>query len=82
MCNLDLIITIDTSIAHLAGGLGLETWVPLPQLADWRYGKERDTSYWYEGTHLFRQTKTDHWYDVLERIHAKLKTRIQQKKNK
>ena len=82
MCNLDLVITIDTSIAHLAGGLGLETWVPLPQLADWRYGKERDTSYWYEGTHLFRQTKTDHWYDVLERIHAKLKTRIQQKKNK
>ena len=74
--TLDLVITIDTSIAHLAGGLGLETWVPLPTLADWRYGLVRDTSYWYEGTHLFRQTKTDHWGDVVERMHAKLKGRL------
>lgn len=80
MCNLDLIITIDTSIAHLAGGLGLETWVPLPKLADWRYGKERDTSYWYEGTQLFRQTKADHWHDVLDRMHTQLKARIQKNK--
>lgn len=77
MCNLDLVISIDTSIAHLAGGLGLETWVPLPELADWRYGKERDTSYWYEDTHLFRQTKADHWHDVIDRIHTKLKNRVQ-----
>lgn len=55
--NLDLVITCDTSIAHLAGALGARTWLALDAAADWRWLAERDDSPWYPTMRLFRQPK-------------------------
>ena len=55
MKNLDLMITVDTSVAHLAGGLGIPVWLLLPYSADWRWMLDRDDSPWYPTMQLFRQ---------------------------
>ena len=67
---LDLVITVDTSVAHLAGALGRPTWVLLPYLPDWRWLLDRDDSPWYPTMRLFRQTKHKQWPEVFERIAA------------
>jgi hypothetical protein len=72
MMNLDLIITSDTSIAHLAGGLGVPVWVTLPFVADWRWLLERGDSPWYPTMRLFRQKTTGDWAGVFEEICAAL----------
>ena len=54
---LDLVITVDTSVAHLAGALGRPTWILLPCTPDWRWLLDRDDSPWYPGARLFRQTR-------------------------
>ncbi|TDR31487.1 tetratricopeptide repeat protein [Hydromonas duriensis] len=74
--NLDLVITVCTSVSHLAGGMGVETWVPLMKRADWRHGREREHSLWYEGTRYFRQSKVHDWQDVVSRMHAALHERV------
>ena len=53
---LDLVITVDTSVAHLAGASGRPTWILLPYTPDWRWLLDRDDSPWYPGARLFRQT--------------------------
>lgn len=68
LSQLDLLITIDTSMAHLAGGLGLPTWVMLPHRADWRWLLDRDDSPWYPSLRLFRQSVQGQWKDVVERL--------------
>jgi Tfp pilus assembly protein PilF len=68
MMNLDLIITVDTSIAHLAGALGRPTWVLLPQVAEWRWMVGRSDTPWYPTMQLFRQTEIKKWDDVLEQL--------------
>ena len=73
MMNLDLIITIDTSLAHLAGALGLKVWIPLCWDADWRWGEDDETSYWYPDVRLFRQTKAGDWNPVIKKIAKELK---------
>lgn len=78
MSTLDLVLTIDTSVAHAAGGLGIETWVPLPAKPDWRYGLHRDVSYWYDKTRHFRQTKKDFWHNVLDQMHDELRVKASQ----
>ena len=55
LVNLDLLISSDTAIVHLAGALGVETWVPLNTPADWRWGLEGDTTPSYPSLRLFRQ---------------------------
>ena len=55
MTYLDLVISVDTSVAHLAGALGLPTWLVLQQVPDWRWMTERPDSPWYPGMKLFRQ---------------------------
>jgi tetratricopeptide (TPR) repeat protein len=72
MKHLDLVITCDTAVAHLAGGLGVPVWVPLPAAADWRWLLGRDDSPWYPTLRLFRQTRLGDWAEVFERIAVEL----------
>ena len=70
--NLDLVITIDTSIAHLAGALGKPVWVLLHYDADWRWLLGRSDSPWYPTMRLFRQAKPGDWQPVVESVAARL----------
>ena len=78
VANLDLVITIDTSIAHLAGGMGKPVWILLPYMADWRWLREREDSPWYPTARLFRQTVPGDWAAVVERVRKELE-RVRQK---
>ncbi|HEV3136524.1 MAG TPA: tetratricopeptide repeat-containing glycosyltransferase family protein [Pirellulales bacterium] len=68
MKSLDLVITADTSVAHLAGALGVTTWVALPTPPDWRWLLEREDSPWYPTVRLFRQSTPGQWTDVFARM--------------
>jgi tetratricopeptide (TPR) repeat protein len=68
MMNLDLVITIDTSIAHLAGALGRPTFVALMHVPEWRWLLDREDSPWYPATRLFRQKRAGDWPEVFTRI--------------
>ena len=74
MRNLDLIITSDTSIAHLAGALGRPTWVALKYVPDWRWMLDRDDSPWYPTMRLFRQQDRDNWKPVFGKIKEELRS--------
>jgi ADP-heptose:LPS heptosyltransferase len=74
--ELDLVITSDTSIAHLAGAMGRETWVALRRVPDWRWLLERENSPWYPSVRLFRQRRSGDWNEVFERIEAALRQRL------
>jgi len=76
MKNLDLVITTDTAIAHLAGGLGVPVWVALPFVPDWRWLLNREDSPWYPTVRLFRQTVPGRWEDVFARMSAELETLV------
>lgn len=69
---MDLVVTVDTSIAHLAGALGKPAWVLLPFAADWRWLQAREDSPWYPTMRLFRQRVADDWHEVVERVRAAL----------
>jgi tetratricopeptide (TPR) repeat protein len=73
MKNLDLIITSDTSIAHLAGALGRSTWVVLKRVPDWRWMLDRKDSPWYPTLRLFRQEQHDDWASVFFQIEQSLR---------
>ena len=68
MENLDLVITSDTSIAHLAGALGRPVWIVLKHMPDWRWLLGRENSPWYPTARLFRQRKAGDWTEVFERV--------------
>jgi ADP-heptose:LPS heptosyltransferase len=70
---LDLLISVDTMPAHLAGALGVPVWLLLHTEADWRWMKERDDSPWYPSMRLFRQSHEGRWQPVLERVAADLR---------
>ncbi len=72
MKNLDLVITVDTAVAHLAGGLGVPTWVAVPSSPDWRWQLDREDSPWYPTLRLFRQKHFGRWDDVFERMAGEL----------
>lgn len=65
---LDLLITVDTAVAHLAGALGKPVWILLPYVADWRWLQEREDSPWYPSARLFRQVTWGDWAPVIDRI--------------
>jgi len=73
---LDLVITVDTSIAHLAGTMGCPTWIMLPHTPDYRWLLGRDDSPWYPSVRLFRQDETRDYAIVLARVRDELKTFI------
>jgi tetratricopeptide (TPR) repeat protein len=77
MTNLDLIITIDTSIAHLAGAMGRATWTCLRHVPDWRWGPTGETTPWYPTMRLFRQKTKGDWDGVFSEILLGLVDKIQ-----
>ena len=66
--QLDLVIAVDTSVAHLAGALGKPVWVLLPANYDWRWMLDRDDSPWYPTMRLFKQTTLGDWEPVVRRV--------------
>jgi tetratricopeptide (TPR) repeat protein len=72
---LDLVISVDTAVAHLAGAMGIPTWVLLPHVPDWRYLLERSDSPWYPAMRLFRQDVAGDWAGVVQRMAAELISR-------
>lgn len=72
MCALDLVISVDTMTAHLAGALGRNTWTLLPYIADWRWLTNRDDSPWYPTMRLFRQKRKGDWEGVIAEVAREL----------
>ncbi|MCC6928892.1 MAG: tetratricopeptide repeat protein [Gemmatimonadaceae bacterium] len=73
---LDLVITVDTSVAHLAGALGKETWLLLPHVPDFRWMLERDDSPWYPTMRLYRQSVPRDWESVFAHVERALRERV------
>ena len=69
---LDLVVSVDTAVAHLAGALGRPVWILLPYAPDWRWMLERTDSPWYPTARLFRQDVPDSWGDVFRRVSQQL----------
>lgn len=76
MGQLDLIITVDTSVAHLAGALNIPVWVAIPYNADWRWMRKRNDSPWYPSMTLFRQKKPGDWTSVFSSMLTVLKNKM------
>jgi len=76
MKNLDLVISSDTAVPHLAGALGVPVWVALPHVPNWRWLLERSDSPWYPTMRLFRQKKPGNWAGVFEELVAALRERM------
>ena len=72
MMNLNLIVTSDTAIAHLAGALGRPVWVLLPAIPDWRWLTDREDSPWYPTMRLFRQPARGDWESVFSTVAEQL----------
>ena len=68
IANCDLVISSDTSAAHLAGGMGKTTWLLLKKVPEWRWGLEGTATFWYPSMRLFRQTEPGNWDEVLQRV--------------
>ena len=79
LAHLDLVITVDTAVAHLAGALGLPVWILLPYVADWRWLLDREDSPWYPTARLFRQTPPQAWTSVVQRVAADLTTMAEER---
>lgn len=74
--NLDLVISVDTAMAHLAGVLGRQVWTLLPYAADWRWLLERSDTPWYRSMRLFRQPRLGDWESVLANVREELMRRV------
>jgi hypothetical protein len=73
IANLDLVISVDTAVAHLAGALGRPVWTLLPYAPDWRWMLDRSDTPWYPTMRLFRQPKLSDWPGVLAQVAAELR---------
>jgi len=70
--QLDLVIAVDTAVAHLAGALGRPVWILLAAVPDWRWGMEGETTVWYPSARLFRQRRPGDWSETIDRVAAAL----------
>jgi len=75
--HMDLVISVDTSVAHLAGGAGKPTWILLPFAPDWRWGLTETRTSWYPSATLFRQSQQRDWSKVLVEVEAGLRAIIE-----
>jgi hypothetical protein len=73
IATLDLVVTTDTCIAHLAGAMGRPVWILLPHLGDWRWMQESESIPWYPTARLLRQRSPEEWGGVIERTIEELK---------
>jgi hypothetical protein len=73
---LDLVIAVDTSVAHLCGAMGKRVWILLPFNSDWRWLVDRADSPWYPSARLFRQDHRESWEDVIARVSVELSSVI------
>ena len=76
VAQLDLVVSVDTSVAHLAAAMGKPVWLLLPLNPDWRWLLGREDSPWYETMRLFRQTRRAEWGDVLDRVQQEIARRF------
>jgi ADP-heptose:LPS heptosyltransferase len=72
IANLALVISVDTSVAHLAGAMGRPVWTLLPLNPDWRWLLDREDTPWYSTMRLFRRRATGDWDEVIGRVAAAL----------
>jgi hypothetical protein len=72
--NLDLVVSVDTAVAHLAGALGKPVWLLLPFVPEWRWLLDREDSPWYPTMRLFRQQSAGDWTGVVERLKMALQS--------
>jgi len=72
LAELDLLISVDTGVAHLAGALGRPVWVMLPWICDWRWLRDRSDTPWYPSMRLFRQPKLADWNPVFSNVRSAL----------
>ena len=79
VAELDLVISVDTAIAHLAGALAKPVWILLPFAPDWRWQLGRDDSPWYPTARLFRQPRPQEWASVVTRVVGELQALASQK---
>ena len=70
--NMDLVITIDSSIVHLAGALGVKTYLMLPAYTEWRWSEDSNSTIWYDSVRIFKQKQQAHWFDVISDIKKEL----------
>jgi Flp pilus assembly protein TadD len=73
LADLDLLVTVDTAVAHLGGALGIPVWLMIPWMPDWRWMLDREDSPWYPTVRLFRQPRPGDWGSVVQRIHDALR---------
>jgi hypothetical protein len=73
IANLDLLISIDSAVVHVAGAMAKAVWTMLPFCPDWRWLLDRDDSPWYPTMTLFRQTQRGQWTDVVQRVADRLR---------
>jgi len=73
VASLDLVISVDTSVVHLAGAMGKPVWVLLNKGCDWRWFLQREDSPWYPTARLFRQTTAGGWQEVVSRVERELR---------
>ena len=76
IANLDLVIAVDTAVAHLAGAMGKPTWLLVPYHPEWRWELKREDCFWYPTMRLFRQTVRGDWQEVLQRVAVALTEQV------
>jgi tetratricopeptide (TPR) repeat protein len=80
LAGLDLVISCDTAVVHLAGAMGVPCWMLLPFNPDWRWGIDGDTTLWYDSVKIFRQKERDDWPSVIKEVKKELNETLLQNK--